>query len=182
MADENAGPPALPPEGPQRLARDGDEPRAWRLTYTYDASGIRLVAQQRVATLAPPDDSELTERGRAGYWVEIRDAAGEALYRQVITTPFRTMVEAHSPDPGRTPVHVPASRPEGAFQVVVPDLPEAHEVVLHGLTAPGEPEPTEPPEPRPRDRRRAAERAPEPAVARPLLTERLAETPPFEVS
>lgn len=179
MSDHDAGPPALPPEAADRTARDATEPRAWRLTYAYDASGIRLVAQQRVATLAPPDDSALTETGRAGYWVEVRDQAGEALYRQVITSPFRTMAEVHSPDPARHPVHVPATTPEGAFQVLIPDLPGAHEVVLHGLEAPGEP--AEATEGRPR-RKRAAGRAPEPAVARPLLTERLAETPPFEVS
>lgn len=183
MPDENAGPPALPPEDAQRMTRDLTEPRAWRLTYAYDANGIRLVAQQRVATLAPPDDSELTETGRAGYWVEVRDEAGEALYRQVITSPFRTMAEAHSPDPGRRPVHVPTTAPEGAFQVLVPDLPGAHDVVLHGLTGPGEAaEPPKPPEAKPRRRGRAPERAPEPPVARPLLTERLSETPPFEVS
>jgi hypothetical protein len=185
MSDHDAGPPALPPEATRREARDVGEPRAWRLTYAYDASGIRLVAQQRIATVAPPDDSDLTERGRAGYWVEVRDESGEALYRQVITNPFRAVAEAHTPVPGRHPTHVPTVAPEGAFQVVVPDLPGAREVVLHGLTAPGEPpeptapaEPTAPTEARPRRRRRA----PEPAVARPLLTERLSETPPFEVS
>ncbi len=178
MSDHDAGPPALPPDATTRTARDANGPRAWRLTYAYDADGIRLVAQQRISTIAPPDDSDLTERGRAGYWVELRDGAGEALYRQVITNPFRTAGEAHTPVPGRHPTHVPTVAPEGAFQVVVPDLAGAHEVVLHGLTEPGESaETTETTE----TKRRGRKRAVEPSVARPLLTEQLSETPPYEV-
>lgn len=212
----DAGGPALPADvsgkgGAARAAggRGGTQPQAWRLTYAFDANGIRLVAQQRVATVTPPDDSDLTESGRAGYWIELRDAAGEALYRQVIPNPFRMTAEVHSPEPGRQPRHVPTVAPEGAFQVLVPDLPGAHEVVLHGLTGPGERTPGEPvpearkaaepkgpgakaPEPKAPEAkapeakaarpRRGGRREPERAAARPILTERLSETPPFEVS
>jgi hypothetical protein len=171
MSDHDAGPP--PSAGAAEATAGGTPPSAWRLTYSYDSSGVRLVAQQRVAMVAPQDDSDLTAAGRAGYWVELRDDSGEALYRQVITDPFRHTAEVHSPLPGTASTHVPTVDVAGAFQVVVPDLPGAHEVVLHGLVAPG----GSPDAPR-RSRAARAERA----VAQPLLVERLGETPPFEVS
>lgn len=152
MSDHDAGPP--PPEAAEPVAAQA--PQAWRLTYAYDPDGIRLLAQQRVSMLAPPDDSHRTASARGGHWVEVRDESGHGLYRQIITNPFRTTAEVHSPDPEIGSRHVPAS-PEGVFQVVVPELPGAHDVVLHGLTGPGD------------------ERA------QPLHTERLGETPPFEV-
>lgn len=156
-----------PRGGRPRENRPGGGPAAWRLTYEYDASGVRLVAQQRVAMLAPPDDSDRTYGARAGYWVELRDADGHGRYRQILVDPFRTTVEAHSSDPAVGSTHVARSEPAGVFQVVVPDLPGAREVVLHGVEGPSAPPGA------------GAARA---TTARPLLTERLRETPPFEVA
>jgi hypothetical protein len=165
--DQDAGPPrGLPP-----VERVPEEPAAWRLTFTYEGSDIRLVAQQRVAMIAPPDDSDLTYAARAGTWVEVRDATGHGLYRQILVDPVRRGYEAHSPDPQQGSHQVEPDAPSGVFQVVVPDLPGAHDVVLHRLddeaVAPGA---TRPP--------RMADRA----VARPVLTAPLEETPPFEVT
>jgi hypothetical protein len=165
MTDEgfDGGPPRG--ERPRDIRPDG-VPAAWRLTYEYDADGVRLSAQQRVATMAPPDDSELTHAARAGYWVELRAADGHGLYRQILVDPFRTTVEAHSSDPAVGSTHVTRSDPAGVFQVVVPDLPDADEVVLHGMEEPWS---------------SAGDVAARSATARPLLTVRLHETPPFEV-
>ena len=50
-SDHDAG----PPRGPLPVEQPDGEPSAWRLTFTYDGSDIRLVAQQRVAMIAPPE-------------------------------------------------------------------------------------------------------------------------------
>lgn len=160
---------AGPPRGiPPVERRPEQEPRAWRLTFEYDSGGIALVAQQRVTTTAPPDDSDLTYAARAGYWVELRDATGHGLYRQVLANPIRSHFEAHSRAPGARPESIPVPAPtKGAFQVLVPDLPEAHDVVLHGLAAP--------------DPARAGwSRTQE--TAEPILTVELAETDPYRGS
>lgn len=166
-SDHDAG----PPRGLLPVERVPEEPSAWRLTFTYEGSDIRLVAQQRVAMIAPPDDSDRTYAARAGTWVEVRDSTGHGLYRQILVDPVRQGYEAHSPDPARGSYQVEPEDPSGAFQVVVPDLPDGHDVVLHRLddeaVAPGATRP-----------RKAADRA----VARPVLTALLEETPPFEVS
>lgn len=111
------------------------EVSAWRVTFEYEGGETRVVAQQRVQMLAPPDDAELLARGTAGYWVEVRDSEGRTLYRQVLHTPIRDEHEVFSPEPGVSPRHVTAVEPKGVFQVVVPDLPEGHEILLHGRSS-----------------------------------------------
>lgn len=141
----------------------GDEPRAWRLTFGYRGDRFEMLAQQRIEMIAPPDDSPRTYAARAGTWVEVRDAEGHGLYRQILFDPVRRGYEAHGPEGSHETL---PAEPEGVFQVVVPDLPGAADVVLHRLADPIE-----------------GDAAPSgaAAVAAPVLTEPLHETGPFEV-
>lgn len=166
-ADEDAGPPRgfLPAEAPPP---DDAARRSWRLTFTYTGDEITLAAQQRLQMIAPPDDSDLTREARAGTWIELRDADGRGLYRQVLTDPVRGGYEVTPRAVDEVGVHVVPDVPAGAFTVVVPDLPGAVDVVLHRLSS------TDLDVPR---ARRAADRP----VATVVLTERLRETGPFEV-
>ena len=165
MPDIDAGPPTDPPD-PHAEAREDDLPKAWLLIFEYDAGSVRLVESKRIEMLAPPDDSALTEQGRTGHWLEVRNAVGDALYRQVISRPFLVSAEVHSPEPGGMPRHVPVSTIEGRFQVVVPDLPDASEVVLFGLGLPGE---------QAQHATSSARRSAAPLEASPLLSARLKE-------
>jgi len=122
-----------PPESPDPPA----PPAAWRLTFEYDGSEVRLVGQQRVATMAPPDDSDVVSDDQVGYRVVVRDEDGAALYRRTIHDPIQNDMEVFSPQPGAPIERVPVANPAGAFQVIVPDLAHGVEVALHG------PEPTE---------------------------------------
>lgn len=132
MVDIDAGQPKHrddePPHDPP--------PRAWLLIFDYDENGVRLVERERIEMLAPPDDSALTLDARAGHWVALRDANGKTLYRQIIAQPFRIAAEVHSPE--GVSQRVPVRQLEGRFQVVVPDLPEATDVVFFGLGTPAE--------------------------------------------
>lgn len=109
-----------------------EPPGAWRLTFEYDGEDVRVVSQERVAMLAPPDDEQLLDKGESGYWVEIRDDEDAVVYRQVIHDPIRTDLEVFPEDPSEPIRRVPAARPQGVFQVVVPDLPEGRTAVMHG--------------------------------------------------
>jgi hypothetical protein len=156
------------PKGPPPAEPAGTTPSSWRLTFEYDESGVRLVAQQRVAMLAPPDDSDLTYAARSGYWVELRDADGHGLYRQILVDPMRSHFEVPPPAPGELPSRVPVPPGTvGVFQAVVPDLPETHDVVLKALAAPGSADTL---------RERLGQEA---GI---VLTERLGETPPYGAS
>lgn len=168
--DQDAGPPRgiLPPEAPPPEGDSG--PAAWRLTFTYTGDEITLVAQQRLAMVAPPDDSALTLNARAGTWIELRDANGHGLYRQVLNDPVSAGYEVTPRSADEVAVvAATVDRPTGAFTVVVPDLPDAVDVVLHRLTTSDLDVPR-------------ARRVDERPVASVVLTETLGETGPFEAT
>jgi hypothetical protein len=113
-----------------------NRPAAWRVTFTVDDGKIRAVGKQRVATLAPPDDSDLLADDAAGYWVEVRAVDGRTLHRQVIANPLADQREVFSPSEPLRHVETPGT--SGVFQVLVPDDPEGHEIVVHGRPVTGE--------------------------------------------
>jgi hypothetical protein len=124
-----SGAPARPEPGPS-------EPRgALRLTFAYTGDEVTIVSQQHVDMLAPAGEAARIEPGQPGFWVELRDERGEVLYQQTLHHPVRHEAEVFSPEGSITTVPV---EPTGTFQVVVPDLPHASAVVVHGSAGPGE--------------------------------------------
>lgn len=125
---EDAGPPpGRPPEADDDGARGTGH--AWRLTFAYEGDDVRVVDRRRVRMQAPADDSARVERAEDGFWLEVRDASDTAVYRQVLHEPIATEYEVFSPERMR---HVAVPDVRGVFQTVVPDLPDAADVVLHG--------------------------------------------------
>jgi len=101
------------------------------VTFAYEGAKVRVAAKRRVATLAPPDDTELVAAGSRGSWVEVRDASGTVLYTHVLHRPIRSQYEVHNRH-GVLPRHVAADEVKGAFEVLVPDLPGGVELVVRG--------------------------------------------------
>ena len=106
-------------------------PSAWRVTFSYEGDAVQVVARRRVAMLAPPDDSAAVAGGTRGYWAEIRAADGTPLYAQILHQPIQSDLEVHNRH-GVLPRHVLPAEVRGAFEVVVPDVPGAAELVVHG--------------------------------------------------
>ena len=105
---------------------------AWRVTFAYDGDRVRVIGKQRVDTVPPPDDSDAIADAAAGYWVEVRDARGQSLYRQVLANPLNDQLEVFSADPSQPLHRIGAPQPSAVFQVLVPDDQEGHDIVLHG--------------------------------------------------
>lgn len=112
------------------MATDLPPTAAWRITFEYDGDDVRVVSQERVEMLAPPDDEDLLSLGEAGYWVEVRGDDDSVLYRQVVHDPIKTDAEVFPEDPSQPIERVQLDRPQGVFQVVVPDLPGGNHAVL----------------------------------------------------
>ena len=173
--DQDAGPPRgiLPPEAPPPEGDSG--PAAWRLTFTYTGDEITLVAQQRVAMIAPPDDSERTYAARAGTWVEVRDSTGRGLYRQILADPVRHGYEVHSSDPEE-----PYARWRGAQRAAVAEGSSRSSCqtspVLTTSCCTGSPTA------RWRPMRRGPDVRPTAHWRQSVLTATLEETPPYEVT
>jgi hypothetical protein len=104
--------------------------RAIRLTFAYEGDDVRLVDRVPVEAIVAPGEPEPVPEGAAGFWVELRDRSGRALYRQTLDQPIRLEAEVFPEDHGELPHHVSRTSPRGAFVIVVPDLPEAERAAL----------------------------------------------------
>ncbi len=102
--------------------------RAIRLLVEYDKSGFSISESWPLETLAPQSHSLDAPRATSGFWVELRDAKRNVLYRRVIQNPVAADVEVFDPEEG---VHRHAVEdPKGVFTVLVPDIPEAEEIAF----------------------------------------------------
>jgi hypothetical protein len=63
-----------------------------------------------------------------GFWVELRDDAHNTLYWATMWRPFTHTIETTTPD-GQLG-HAGHADPRGVFDVIVPDIQGAHEIVL----------------------------------------------------
>ena len=106
---------------------------AVRLILRYEGADVSLVSRQRVAMLVPPSEPlDVSLQERSGFWLEVRDKAGNALYRRLVHEPIRNDVEVFSDDPERSVARVPVERPSGVFSVVLPVPEDADHVALIG--------------------------------------------------
>jgi hypothetical protein len=106
-------------------------PTTVRVTFAFDAHGVRVRSKEHVEMIAPPSPAPIPENG-AGTSVELRSGEEEVLFRRVLHDPFETFAEHHSPDGSIEPVQ---RRVEpGEFEVLLPLMDEA----THGRLILGE--------------------------------------------
>jgi len=105
-------------------------PFAWRLTFAYQGDSITLLSQERVEMTAPPSD----DQDLGGVQLQVLDSAGRVVWHKRVLDPIARSRAVYSPDPDEPIRRVDMPVPEGAFQVVVPDLPGAETFVLRGAT------------------------------------------------
>jgi hypothetical protein len=103
---------------------------AVRLIFSYEGDDLRLLSRQRVEMVPPPSDPLEGFEAQKGFWLEVRDAQGAVLHRQIMHAPIRRDAEVFSDDAERSIARIPVERPSGAFAVVIPELPEADHVAL----------------------------------------------------
>ena len=106
-----------------------------RLTFAYRGRDVRLVSALRIAMIAPPPVTPAPVQGQSGYWCELRGATGDLLFHRAFSSLVRTDVEVFADDAGQSMRRVPVLAPEGQFDVLVPDLPEARTLFLFGTPA-----------------------------------------------
>jgi hypothetical protein len=83
----------------------------------------------RIDAMTLPRSAELPASGGrplAGFWYEVRDGKGEALFRRVTRNPAEPALEVPAPDGGLQ--RVTLERPDVVFDVLIPDLDEADEL------------------------------------------------------
>jgi hypothetical protein len=111
-------------------ARQGEPTRAIRLTMVQDGDNLKVLSRQSVRMRVPESDATYGFENKSGFWVELRSAAHECVYRRAIPNPMEDEIEAPSGDPERPFTRAAAPSKERVFVVLVPDTDEARELVL----------------------------------------------------
>lgn len=107
---------------------------ALRVTFEYEGTHVRKISQQRVEMIAHPSHPTRGYEGEVGFWYELRDANDKIVYRRVIHNPMEAHYEVASPE-GRF-TRRPIPNPRGTFEIVVPEMAEAPNLVLFGTPHP----------------------------------------------
>jgi len=105
------------------------KPRALRLMFAYENGVVHLVSRQEVDMTLPPEDAP-AQGPEQGFWAELRDTSGKALFRRVMHNPIPVDTEVFSDTPERNMARVDGAPTEGMFSIVVPNDPCAAELAL----------------------------------------------------
>ena len=103
-----------------------------RLTFEYDGDHIKLVSNKPVTMIVPPTQPLDAAPTHGALSLVVRDQANRPLYRATHESPIRHDAEVFSREAGGSVQRVAVEHPKGAFTVLVPDLPAAHELDLVG--------------------------------------------------
>lgn len=104
---------------------------ALRIRYEYDKDGVRPTSKRRVQMTVPSPTAPPPGANQAGLWCELQDKQGKLLYHWILHHALGEDAEIFSPG-SDTSVHRVPGPVRGAFDVIVPDLPEGDAVALVG--------------------------------------------------
>jgi hypothetical protein len=108
--------------------------KALRLRLSIDRGRVELRSLLPVDTLTPPADPA-PGTDMSGFWVELRDEENRTLYRRVLPDLLQGTHEIFTGNPDEPIVRAPRAPGPMPFIVIVPDVPEAREVVFYGNPA-----------------------------------------------
>lgn len=113
------------PEGPTK--------RALRLTFDYDGDDIVQRRSERIEKRVPPSDPLLREgeaASRSGFWIELTDEDGRAVWRRVMEDPRAASAEAPAGDRPGELTRATINQPKGSFRVLLPDRRDGRNVAV----------------------------------------------------
>jgi len=82
--------------------------------------------------IAPTSVTAPPAPDQAGLWCELHDKDGKLLYHRVLHHSLGYDTEVFSQDPAQSVHRISNPQDHGVFDVIVPDLPDAHSVAIVG--------------------------------------------------
>ena len=109
---------------------------ALRIRYEYDKDTVRAVSRTHVEMIVPDPVTPPPEPDQAGLWCELQDSAGRRLYYWILSDSLGQSAEVFSKGPDEQMHRTAVADGSGAFDVILPDVPEGHAAVLVGPNHP----------------------------------------------
>ena len=110
-------------------AGQGGPAKAIRLTLVQDGNDLKVISRQSVRMRVPASDPTYGFESKSGFWLEVRSAEHDVVYRRSIPDPLDEEIEAPSGDPER-PFTRARAPDERVFVLLVPDTDDGRELVL----------------------------------------------------
>jgi hypothetical protein len=107
---------------------------AFRVALSFEDGKATIGGLQRVAMRAPASAPGLPAEGQTGVWVALKAEDGTVLYHRALRTPQLDSVEVFEDEKSGAIRRVPTTRRAAKLDVILPDLPDAAELVLYGPT------------------------------------------------
>jgi hypothetical protein len=110
-------------------------PFSLRLTFSYDRAAdqsVGLAGVERIRAIAPGIATDPPRAGQSGAWVEVRDADDRLLYYRHLHDPIPSSVEVFADESGEPSLsRRPTTSDRSEFSIVVPDLPDAAQLIVY---------------------------------------------------
>jgi hypothetical protein len=105
---------------------------SFRVGLRFENGEVTVTSLQRVAMRAPASAPGQPADDQSGVWVELRAEGGRLLYHLTLRTPHLDSLEAFEDEKTGAIRRVPTKPRMAKLDVILPDLPDASEFVLHG--------------------------------------------------
>jgi hypothetical protein len=112
-------------------------PTALRLTFAYEGDRVSLESRQEVDMVPLPSDTDVPEDAEGarvaqiGVRLALVDPEGRILYERVTRDLIPDSIEVPTGDPERPLSRQTIGQTRGTFEIVIPLLEGAHELVLY---------------------------------------------------
>lgn len=103
-----------------------------RLYFSYEGEKISLLSHKRLKMIPLPSHPIPSDSRQSGFWYELKDKKGKTLYRRVTKNPLPFEIEIHTGDRKQPLKWQKNKKTKGEFILLIPDIEDAHEIVLMG--------------------------------------------------
>ncbi len=119
----------------QKYSPGGGKPATFRksirITFKVSNGSIDILSYQRLPMTCPPAVGPVPQAGKnSGYWLEVRDAKDNLIFHRILSDPLGDSVSHHLS--GKKIERKLSTVSDNVFQVLIPDIPDAHSIVLMG--------------------------------------------------
>ena len=108
-----------------------------RVSLSLANGTVQIMKVTRVAMRAPASPATPPSRGSSGFWFEVQDGKGKLLYHRPLPSTHLDSLEVFDEKTGGIR-RVANTKGTARLELILPDIPQGAEFVLHGAASPSD--------------------------------------------